>query len=53
MPPKTSSRVLTDADFGARVFAVFAVLQTKDQRPPDPSPGPATRAEFLDALPAA
>lgn len=42
--------LLTDADFGARVFAV---LQTKDQRPPEPSLGPATRAEFLDALPAA
>jgi 2-polyprenyl-6-methoxyphenol hydroxylase-like FAD-dependent oxidoreductase len=41
--------LLTDADFGARVFAV---LQTKDQRPPEPSLGPATRAEFLDALPA-
>jgi len=42
--------LLTDADFGARIFAV---LQTKDQRPPEPSLGPATRAEFLDALPAA
>jgi flavin-dependent dehydrogenase len=41
--------LLTDADFGARVFAV---LQTKEQRPPEPSLGPATRAEFLDALPA-
>jgi 2-polyprenyl-6-methoxyphenol hydroxylase-like FAD-dependent oxidoreductase len=39
--------LLTDADFGARVFAV---LQTKDQRPPEPSLGPATRAEFLDAI---
>ena len=42
--------LLTDADFGARVFAV---LQTKDQRPPEPSLGPATRADFLAALPAA
>jgi 2-polyprenyl-6-methoxyphenol hydroxylase-like FAD-dependent oxidoreductase len=42
--------LLTDADFGARVFAV---LQTKDQRPPEPSLGPATRAEFVAALPAA
>jgi hypothetical protein len=42
--------LLTDADFGARVFAV---LQTKDQRPPEPSLGPATRADFLDSLPAA
>jgi hypothetical protein len=42
--------LLTDADFGARVFAV---LQSKDQRPPEPSLGPATRADFLDALPAA
>ncbi|HYN31009.1 MAG TPA: FAD-dependent oxidoreductase [Ilumatobacteraceae bacterium] len=42
--------LLTDADFGARVFAV---LQTKDQRPPEPSLGPATRAEFLASLPAA
>jgi 2-polyprenyl-6-methoxyphenol hydroxylase-like FAD-dependent oxidoreductase len=42
--------LLTDADFGARVFAV---LQTKDQRPPEPSLGPATRAEFLALLPAA
>jgi 2-polyprenyl-6-methoxyphenol hydroxylase-like FAD-dependent oxidoreductase len=39
--------LLTDADFGARVFAV---LQTKDQRPPEPSLGPATRADFLDSL---
>jgi len=39
--------LLTDADFGARVFAV---LQTKDQRPPEPLLGPATRAEFLDCL---
>ena len=42
--------LLTDADFGARVFAV---LQTKDDRPPEPSLGPATRAEFLASLPAA
>jgi 2-polyprenyl-6-methoxyphenol hydroxylase-like FAD-dependent oxidoreductase len=42
--------LLTDADFGARVFAV---MQTKDQRPPEPSLGPATRADFVDALPAA
>ena len=42
--------LLTDTDFGARVFAV---LQTKDQRPPEPSLGPATRAEFLASLPAA
>ena len=42
--------LLTDADFGARVFAV---LQTKDQRAPEPSLGPATRADFIDALPAA
>jgi 2-polyprenyl-6-methoxyphenol hydroxylase-like FAD-dependent oxidoreductase len=42
--------LLTDADFGARVFAV---LQTKDQRPPEPSLGPATRADFVAALPAA
>ena len=42
--------LLTDADFGARVFAV---LQTKDQRPPEPSLGPATRAEFIATLPAA
>ncbi len=42
--------LLSDADFGARVFAV---LQTKDQRPPEPSLGPATRADFLAALPAA
>jgi hypothetical protein len=42
--------LLTDADFGARIFAV---LQTKDQRPPEPALGPATRADFLDALPAA
>jgi 2-polyprenyl-6-methoxyphenol hydroxylase-like FAD-dependent oxidoreductase len=41
--------LLTDADFGARVFAV---LQTKDERPPEPSLGPATRAEFLASLPA-
>jgi 2-polyprenyl-6-methoxyphenol hydroxylase-like FAD-dependent oxidoreductase len=39
--------LLTDADFGARVFAV---LQTKDQRPPEPSLGPATRADFVAAL---
>jgi hypothetical protein len=39
--------LLTDADFSARVFAV---LQTKDQRPPEPSLGPATRADFLDSL---
>jgi 2-polyprenyl-6-methoxyphenol hydroxylase-like FAD-dependent oxidoreductase len=39
--------LLTDADFGAKVFAV---LQTKDQRPPEPSLGPATRADFLDSL---
>jgi 2-polyprenyl-6-methoxyphenol hydroxylase-like FAD-dependent oxidoreductase len=42
--------LLSDADFGARVFAV---LQTKDERPPEPSLGPATRAEFIAALPAA
>ena len=42
--------LLTDADFGARVLAV---LQTKDERPPEPALGPATRAEFLAALPAA
>ncbi len=42
--------LLSDTDFGARVFAV---LQTKDQREPEPSLGPATRAEFLDSLPAA
>ena len=42
--------LLTDADFGARVLAV---LQTKDQRPPEPLLGPATRADFIDALPAA
>jgi 2-polyprenyl-6-methoxyphenol hydroxylase-like FAD-dependent oxidoreductase len=42
--------LLTDADFGARVFAV---LQTKDERPPEPSLGPATRANFVAALPAA
>jgi 2-polyprenyl-6-methoxyphenol hydroxylase-like FAD-dependent oxidoreductase len=42
--------LLTDADFGARVFAV---LQTKDQRPPEPPLGPATRAEFVATLPAA
>jgi 2-polyprenyl-6-methoxyphenol hydroxylase-like FAD-dependent oxidoreductase len=42
--------LLTDADFGARVFAV---LQTKDQRPPEPSLGPATRADFVSSLPAA
>ena len=42
--------LLTDTDFGARIFAV---LQTKDQRPPEPSLGPATRADFIDALPAA
>lgn len=42
--------LLTDSDFGARVFAV---LQTKDQRPPEPPLGPATRAEFVAALPAA
>ncbi len=42
--------LLTDTDFGARVFAV---LQTKDQRPPEPSLGPPTRAEFLASLPAA
>ncbi len=41
--------LLTDADFAARVFAV---LETKDQRPPEPSLGPATRADFIDALPA-
>jgi 2-polyprenyl-6-methoxyphenol hydroxylase-like FAD-dependent oxidoreductase len=41
--------LLTDADFGARVFAV---LQTKDQRPPEPPLGPATRSEVLEALPA-
>jgi 2-polyprenyl-6-methoxyphenol hydroxylase-like FAD-dependent oxidoreductase len=39
--------LLADADFGARVFAV---LQTKDQRPPEPSLGPATRADFVAAL---
>ena len=42
--------LLTDADFGARVFAV---LQTKDERPPEPSLGPATRADFFATLPAA
>ncbi len=42
--------LLADADFGARVFAV---LQSKDQRPPEPALGPATRADFIDALPAA
>jgi 2-polyprenyl-6-methoxyphenol hydroxylase-like FAD-dependent oxidoreductase len=42
--------LLTDTDFGARVFAV---LQTKDERPPEPPLGPATRAEFVDTLPAA
>jgi 2-polyprenyl-6-methoxyphenol hydroxylase-like FAD-dependent oxidoreductase len=42
--------LLTDADFGARVFAV---LQTKDERPPEPSLGPATRADFIATLPAA
>jgi 2-polyprenyl-6-methoxyphenol hydroxylase-like FAD-dependent oxidoreductase len=41
--------LLTDADFGARVFAV---LQTKDHRPPEPSLGPSTRADFIAALPA-
>ena len=41
--------LLTDPDFGTRIFAV---LQTKDQRPPEPPLGPATRSEFLDALPA-
>ncbi len=41
--------LLTDADFGARVFAV---LQTKHERPPEPSLGPATRAEFIARLPA-
>ncbi len=46
-PPDT---LLTDADFGARVFAV---LQMKDERPPEPSLGPETRAEFLAALPVA
>jgi 2-polyprenyl-6-methoxyphenol hydroxylase-like FAD-dependent oxidoreductase len=39
--------LLTDADFGARVVAV---LQTKDQRPPEPSLGPATRADFVNSL---
>ena len=42
--------LLTDADFGARVFAV---LQTKDQRPPEASLGPATRTDFIATLPAA
>lgn len=42
--------LLTDPDFGARIFAV---LQTKDQRPPEAPLGPATRDEFLDALPLA
>jgi len=42
--------LLTDADFGARVFAA---LQSKDQRPPEPSLGPATRSEFIEALPTA
>ena len=42
--------LLADPDFGARIFAV---LQTKDQRPPEAPLGPATRNEFLDALPVA
>ena len=42
--------LMTDADFGSRVLAV---LQTKHERPPEPALGPATRAEFLAALPAA
>ena len=42
--------LLTDADFGARVFAV---LQTKDQRPPEASLGPPTRTDFIATLPAA
>jgi len=42
--------LLTDADFGARVFAV---LQDKERRPPEPLLGPATRSQFIEALPAA
>ena len=42
--------LLTDADFGARVFAV---MQTKDQRPPEPSLGPTTRSDFIAAFSAA
>jgi hypothetical protein len=42
--------LLTEAELGARVFAV---LQTKDRRPPEPSLGPATRADFIDSLPVA
>lgn len=39
--------LLLDTDFSARIFAV---LQTKDERPPEPVLGPATRAEFVAAI---
>jgi hypothetical protein len=49
-PLSPPDALLADPDFGARIFAV---LQTKDQRPPEAPLGPATRNEFLDALPVA
>lgn len=39
--------LLRDREVGERVLAV---MQTKDQRPPEPPLGPATRDEFLAAL---
>ncbi len=42
--------LLRDTDVSSRVFAI---LQTKDERPPEPALGPATRDEFIASLPVA